>query len=358
MKNLLVIAAELSHEKPDVTFCCFKDSSSGDINCGDAPPKNCRKAIRSSFVSVSFHCEHIIGWSSPTLRSKKITNHKTISIQPLNVVEHHRFKVSVQWKGNTSTSLQPAMDMRLRIYQCWWWLLASMRSLFSFSHSVTVWWEGRVGWPVLGGFIQNQIIFFWEELVDLEVFFWISNVYVKNPQVCLFFNGASWLLTVKFRPRFSVFTGQKSQLQQPMLRFPAYLTTIIASSIHISLAVLAWFPPHGWLRFGNLALFAGHEMRAWSVTKQLENRLMKAHQCCFWKHLFDWYCGFSFINVVLWLLTFLHDHWVQCSALPIFAYAGVLFFFWKAYTYLGSGSFLPKGCKGSSLYCNSFWGAE
>lgn len=180
----------------------------------------------------------------------------------------------------------------------------------------------------------------------------------EKPQVCLFFNGASWLLTVKFRPRFSVFTGQKSQLQQPMLRFPAYLTTIIASSIHISLAVLAWFPPHGWLRFGNLALFAGHEMRAWSVTKQLENRLMKAHQCCFWKHLFDWYCGFSFINVVLWLLTFLHDHWVQCSALPIFAYAGVLFFFWKAYTYLGSGSFLPKGCKGSSLYCNSFWGAE
>eukprot|EP00434_Breviolum_minutum_P032930 symbB.v1.2.029131.t1/scaffold3156.1/size62204/5 len=35
-----------------------------------------------------------------------------------------------------------------------------------------------------------------------------------------------------------------------LFQFPAYLTTIIASSIHISLAVLAWFPPNGWLRFG------------------------------------------------------------------------------------------------------------
>ena len=184
--------------------------------------------------------------------------------------------------------------------------------------------RGALGWLVLGGFRKKQFSGFLKELFWFRVLFWISNFYF-NPRF-VYFLSASWLLTVKFRPRFSVFTGHNLNLQQPMLRFPAYLTTIIASSIHISLAVLAWFPPNGWLRFGNLASFARHEMRAWSVTRQLEKRLMKAHQCCFLKHLFDWYCSFSFINVVLWLLTFLHDHWVQCSGLPIFAYAGILFF--------------------------------
>lgn len=173
---------------------------------------------------------------------------------------------------------------------------------------------------------KNRLFFFERNLLIYlyKGFFWYPTFMWKTPGLFVFY-GASWLSS---SARHSQTYWAWPQLQQPMLRFPAYLTTIIASSIHISLAVLAWFPPHGWLRFGNLALFAGHEMRAWSVTRQLEKRLMKAHQCCFLKHLFDWYCSFSFTNVVFWLLAFLHDHWVQCSGLPIlsiFAFAGSFF---------------------------------
>lgn len=87
--------------------------------------------------------------------------------------------------------------------------------------------------------------------------FLISNFYF-NPRFVCFLSGFRWLLLSSARDS-QFLLGKNLNSSNLMLRFPAYLTTIIASSIHISLAVLAWFPPHGWLRFGNLALFAGHE---------------------------------------------------------------------------------------------------
>lgn len=245
---------------------------------------------------------------------------------PLNSTDS---KFQLKWKGNTSTSLQPAMDMRLRIYQCWWWLLASMRSLFSFSNSVTVWWEGRWGDRCLVVSFKIRLFFFERNLLiyikafDLECFFNIQLFF--QSQVCLFFLSASWLLTVKFRPTFSDVLGITStpatDVEVPCISHDHHSKQHPRFSCSLGLVPSTWM-----VAIWQLGLFfPGMKLRAWSVTRQLEKRLMKAHQCCFLKHLFDWYCGFSFINVVFWLLTFLHNHWVQCSGLPIFAYAGIFF---------------------------------